>query len=107
MKLLFALVEAMSVCLLVAYVYSKSPAFRPLRPDTLRARDRLFLLAILAALSITGTSLGLPVRGAIANTRAIGPVLAGIIGGPLLGGAVGLAGGLHRHALGGFTAFAC
>lgn len=107
MKLLFALVEAMSFCLLVAYVYSKSPAFRPLRPDTLRARDRLFLLGFFAALSITGTYLGLPVRGAIANTRAIGPVLAGIIGGPLLGGAVGLAGGLHRHALGGFTAFAC
>jgi two-component system, LytTR family, sensor kinase len=107
MKLLFVLVEAMSFCLLVAYAYSKSPAFRPLRPDALRWRDRLFLFGFFAALSITGTYLGLPVRGAIANTRAIGPVLAGILGGPLLGGAVGLAGGLHRLALGGFTAFAC
>lgn len=107
MKLLLALVEAMSFFLLVAYLYCKSPVFRPLRPGSLGARDKLFLFAFFAALSVLGTYLGLPVRGAIANTRAIGPVLAGLIGGPVLGTAVGLVGGLHRYGLGGFTALAC
>jgi two-component system LytT family sensor kinase len=47
------------------------------------------------------------VQDAIANTRAIGPVLAGLIGGPALGLATGLTGGMHRYFLGGFTAFSC
>jgi two-component system LytT family sensor kinase len=107
MKLLLSLAQAMSVFLVVGYVYCKSPAFKPLKAESLRARDRLYLYVFFSALSILGTYLGLPVQGAIANTRAIGPVLAGIIGGPLLGTAVGLTGGLHRFLLGGFTAFSC
>jgi two-component system LytT family sensor kinase len=54
-----------------------------------------------------GTYLGVPVHDALANTRAIGPVLAGIIGGPILGTSVGFTGGLHRYFFGGFTAFSC
>ena len=107
MKLLFALIQAMTFFLFVAYLYCKSPAFRPLKAESLRAKDKVLLFALFSALSIVGTYLGLPVHGAIANTRAIGAVLAGIIGGPLLGGAVGVTAGLHRASMGGFTALAC
>ena len=107
MKLFFALIQAMSFFLFVAYLYCKSPAFSPLHSAALRPRHKLLLYALFAALSVTGTYLGLPVRGAIANTRAIGPILAGLIGGPWLGAAVGLTGGLHRWWLGGFTGLAC
>jgi two-component system LytT family sensor kinase len=107
MKLIFALLQQMSVFLVIAYLFSKSPAFRPLTGETLRARHKLLLYFIFSGFSILGTYFGLPVQDAIANTRAIGAVLAGLIGGPLLGTAVGLTGGLHRFALGGFTAFSC
>lgn len=107
MKLLFSLIEAMSVFLVVAYLYCKSPAFKPLASESLRTRDKVYLYFFFSIISIMGTYLGLPVHHAIANTRAIGPVLAGIIGGPLLGTAVGFTGGLHRYFLGGFTAFSC
>ena len=107
MKLFFALIQAMSFFLFVAYLYCKSPAFSPLHSAALRPRHKLILYVLFAALSVTGTYLGLPVRGAIANTRAIGPILAGLIGGPWLGAAVGLTGGLHRWWLGGFTGLAC
>src|SRR5512142_1510876 len=107
MKLLFSLIQAMSVFLVVAYLYCKSPAFKPLASDSLRRRDKLYLYFFFSAISIMGTYLGMPVHDAIANTRAIGPVLAGIIGGPLLGIAVGFTGGLHRYFLGGFTAVSC
>lgn len=57
---------------------------------------------------MAGTYLGLPVKDALANARAIGPVLAGLVGGPLLGGAVGLTGGVHRFVVGPrFTDLAC
>ncbi len=107
MKLLFSLVEIMSFFLFVAYVYCNSPAFRLRRMDALSRRDYLLLYLFFSAISIGGTYLSLPVNGALANTRAIGPVLAGLIGGPFLGGAVGLTGGLHRYFFGGFTALAC
>ena len=107
LRLLLSLVEAMSFFVLVAYVYCKSPAFTRLNTGALLLRHRIYLYLFFTGISVMGTYLGLPVQGAIANTRAIGPVLAGLVGGPLLGTAVGLTGGLHRYLLGGFTAFAC
>jgi two-component system LytT family sensor kinase len=107
MKLIFALLQQMSVFLVVAYLFTKSPAFRPLTGENLRTRHKVLLYFIFSAFAIMGTYFGLPVRDAIANTRAIGAVLAGLIGGPLLGTAVGLTAGVHRYALGGFTAFSC
>ncbi|HAA03221.1 MAG TPA: sensor histidine kinase [Syntrophobacteraceae bacterium] len=105
--LLFALIQAMSIFLVVAYLYCKSPAFKPFTTHVLGRRDRLYLYVFFSLISIMGTYLGLPVKDAIANTRAIGPVLAGLIGGPLLGTAVGFTGGLHRYFFGGFTALSC
>lgn len=107
MEILFRMTQAMSVFVVIAYLYCKSPLFKFLATDSIRARDRIYLYLVFSSLSILGTFLGVPVQDAIANTRAIGPVLAGIIGGPLLGTAVGFTGGLHRYTLGGFTALSC
>ena len=107
MEIFFRLIQAMSVFVVVAYIYCKSPLFKSLITDSIRTRDRIYLYLVFSGLSIMGTYLGTPVQDAIANTRAIGPVLAGIIGGPLLGTAVGFTGGAHRYFLGGFTAFSC
>ena len=107
MKLFFSLVQAMSFFLLVAYAYCKSPAYRPLRAEALTRRHQLVLYLLFSAISVAGTYLGMPVQGAIANTRAMGSVLAGLVGGPSLGVAVGLTGGIHRWSLGGFTGVAC
>ena len=97
----------MAVFLVVGYIYCKSPWFRPMTTQSLTVRDKVYLYFFFSALSIMGTYLGEPVRDALANTRAIGPVLAGIIGGPVLGTAVGFTGGFHRYFQGGFTAVSC
>jgi two-component system LytT family sensor kinase len=106
-KLVFELLQQMSVFLVIAYLFTKSPAFRSLTGERLALRQKLVLYFVFSAFSILGTYFGLPIQDAIANTRAIGAVLAGIIGGPVLGTAVGFTGGLHRYTLGGFTAFSC
>jgi len=54
-----------------------------------------------------GTYFGLQINDAIANTRAIGAVMGGLFGGPVVGFFVGLTGGIHRYTLGGFTDLAC
>ena len=107
MGILFSLVQTMSVFLVVAYLYCKSPGFKPLTTESLRLRDKVYLYFFFSAISLMGTYLGIPVHDALANTRAIGPILAGIIGGPILGTAVGFTGGLHRYFFGGFTALSC
>ncbi|MBW6485773.1 MAG: sensor histidine kinase [Syntrophobacterales bacterium] len=107
MEILLSLTQEMAVFVVIAYIYSKSPLFKSLTTAPIRGRDRIYLYLVFSALSVMGTYLGVPVQDAIANTRAIGPVLAGLLGGPVLGLAVGFTGGLHRFLLGGFTAFSC
>ena len=55
-----------------------------------------------------GTWFGLHIDDSIANTRAIGAVMGvALLGGPVVGGLVGLTGGLHRYSMGGMTALSC
>ncbi|MFK5925693.1 MAG: sensor histidine kinase [Desulfuromusa sp.] len=107
MTLIFELLQQTAVIVVIAYLFSKSPAMDYLSEGKLQPRQLLLLYVIFSLFSILGTYTGLPIQGAIANTRAIGAVLAGLIGGPILGLSVGLTAGLHRFYLGGFTAFSC
>jgi len=107
MSLVFELLQQTSVIIVVAYLFSKSPVIEYLSGEKLQKRQLVMLYVIFSLFSILGTYTGLPIQGAIANTRAIGAVLAGLIGGPVLGLAVGVTAGLHRFFLGGFTAFSC
>ncbi len=104
---IFALLQQMSIILVIAYLFTKSPFFRSFHIHTFHARHLFSLYLIFSVFSILGTYFGLRIYDAIANTRAIGAVLAGIIGGPWLGLAVGLTSGIHRFLLGGFTALSC
>ncbi len=107
MRILISLMEAMSVFLVLSYLYCSSPALPSRRGDRLPARSKLSVYLFFSSVSIMGTYLGIRVLGgeAIANTRAVGSVLAGLIGGPALGAAVGATAGLQRLTLGGGAAF--
>ncbi len=98
MKLAAQLVEALCVFLVIFYLYCRSPAFRPLRPDWPRPRGKIRLYLVFTGIAILGNYLGVPVVGgqAIVNARAVGSTLAGLLGGPILGGLVGATAGLHR-----------
>jgi two-component system LytT family sensor kinase len=54
MKLIFALLQQMSVFLVIAYLFSKSPAFRPLTGEILRDRHKILLYFLFSGSSITG-----------------------------------------------------
>lgn len=107
MQLVIELLQQMAIIVVISYLFSKSPAINYLSGNKLHGRDKLILYIVFSLLSILGTYVGLPVQGAIANTRAIGAVLGGLLGGPLVGLGVGLTAGFHRYLLGGFTAFSC
>ncbi|HET9553544.1 MAG TPA: sensor histidine kinase [Anaeromyxobacteraceae bacterium] len=106
LSLLLTLVEAMSFFMALFYVLSRARAFQT-RPGGSAARTWLLRWLFFTGITITGSYLGIPLQGgAIANTRAVGAMVAGFVGGPWLGLAVGSAAGLHRLTLGGYTALA-
>ncbi|WP_421237174.1 LytS/YhcK type 5TM receptor domain-containing protein [Aeromonas jandaei] len=107
MQLVLSLLQQMSVSLVIAYLFSKSPLLRPLANYSVRLPHKVLIYIIFSSFCILGTYVGLDIDDAIANTRAVGAVLGGLLGGPLVGFLVGLTGGVHRYTLGGFTDLAC
>lgn len=92
---------------MAAFLLSHSGLFQRLTGRQAGWRGRVLLALFGGALAIGGTYWGIPIQSALANTRVIGAMTAGLLGGPAVGLAAGLIGGLHRYTLGGFTALAC
>ncbi|KJY83717.1 histidine kinase [Vibrio galatheae] len=107
MDLILSLLQQMCVYLVLAYMLSKTPIFLPLLNVSNRLSHKLSTYVLFSLFCIMGTYFGLQISDAIANTRAIGAVMGGLFGGPVVGFFVGLTGGLHRYHLGGFTDLAC
>ncbi len=107
MYILSNLLKDIAILLGIAYLFSKTPVFNLLLIKDLRIKDSLTLYIFFSVMAIIGTYTGVPIHGAIANNRVIGAAIAGLIGGPTLGFAVGFTAGIHRFFLGGFTDVAC
>ncbi|MBE3575147.1 MAG: sensor histidine kinase [Firmicutes bacterium] len=105
--LIVQLFERMSVVATIAFVASRTSLLRRVLHHSAGWQDHLAFIAFFGGLGILGTYTGITVHGALANSRVIGPMVAGLVGGPFYGAVVGLAAGLHRVTLGGFTALAC
>nr|WP_113865984.1 sensor histidine kinase [Brenneria salicis]NMN90189.1 two-component system LytT family sensor kinase [Brenneria salicis ATCC 15712 = DSM 30166]RBP63186.1 two-component system LytT family sensor kinase [Brenneria salicis ATCC 15712 = DSM 30166]RLM30909.1 histidine kinase [Brenneria salicis ATCC 15712 = DSM 30166] len=105
--LILSLLQQMCVYLVIAYLLSKTPLFIPLMQVTIRLPHKLVCYLVFSVFCIMGTYFGLHIDDSIANTRATGTVLGGMLGGPSVGFLVGLTGGLHRYSMGGMTALAC
>jgi two-component system, LytTR family, sensor kinase len=104
-NILISLLEGTSVFLVASYAYCWAPALPPVEAGPLRPRSKVTLYLFFSAVSIMGNFLGLrEPGGSLANNRAVGSVLAGMLGGPVLGVLVGATAGTHRMWLGGFTA---
>ena len=104
---LLVLLQMMCVVIVVAYLLTRSRFF----PDVLDGHPTIkiqcILILVFGALSIYGTLAGVEFLGAIINIRDLGPMLAGMLGGPVVGVGAGLIGAAYRFSLGGFTAYSC
>ncbi len=107
MSLILLLTQQMSLYLVIVYLVSKTPLFKLFTEASTRLPHKIFLYLVFSSFCIMATYFGEQTHGAIANTRAMGAVLGGLLGGPTTGLLVGLTGGLHRYSLGGFTDLAC
>lgn len=107
---LHALLSQAGIILLFVFVSSRVRLFRSYLLSQQRSPlGTVLFILFFGLLGIIGTYTGIPVRGALANSRIIGVFVAGLLGGPLVGIGAGLVAGVHRWAIdiGGFTSIAC
>ena len=70
--------------------------------------DYFFCILLFGGFSIFGTYTGIKLDGgSVSSIRDLGPMVAGLIGGPIIGVGAGLVGGIHRYLLGGITDVSC
>ena len=103
------LAERMIVVSFVVLVFAGTTLCRDLIRGNPSWIDRFWTTLIFGALSIYGTFRGIPFEGVIINFRDLGPILAGILGGPFVGAGAGIIGAIYRYQIPGMekTAFAC
>ena len=105
--LLWEMIERMSVAATLAFLLSQFAVFRRMIYRQGNFCEKAAITIIFGFIGILGTYAGIPVGDALANSRVIGVMAAGLIGGPVMGVAAGVIAGGHRYLLGGFTAFSC
>lgn len=108
--LLMNLLNNLGLIVLLAFFLSRTRFIKGfLSKNKMSLRDKIIFSVIFGLVGIIGTYAGVEVNGAIANSRSIGVIVAGLFGGPFVGLFSGLIAGIHRILLptGKFTALAC
>ncbi len=123
-ELLITMLERLGIIVTIAFILTRFRFFRGLiYHNSLNRRQQYLAIGFFGFFGIIGTYSGMSFSTdtlqfspwaadlasdeAIANSRVIGIVIAGLLGGYKVGIGAGLIAGLHRFTLGGFTAIAC
>ncbi|KQL45672.1 histidine kinase [Brevibacillus choshinensis] len=107
LALMMPLAERTAVLIVAALLFTRVRAFRSILNQQATWKEKAVMVLIFSAISILGTYNGIWYQDAIANSRVIGTVVAGLLAGPWVGLMTGLIAGIHRYSLGGFTDLAC
>lgn len=106
----FSLLLNIGLLVLIATLLTHVPFVRRLLLNSNNpVSGQIALALIFGAISIVSTYTGVRAQGAIVNTRVIGVLAAGLLGGPYAGMGAAVIGGMHRYLfdIGGFTAVSC
>ena len=104
---LLVLLQLIGVIIVVAYLLTRSRIFPEVLDGHPTLKTQIILILLFGALSIYGTLSGVQFMGSPINVRDLGPMLAGLLGGPWVGLGAGLIGAAHRMSMGGFTVIPC
>ncbi|MEK3936865.1 sensor histidine kinase [Sporosarcina sp. FSL W7-1349] len=124
LDLLVIMLERVGMIVAVAFILTRLEFFKNMvHQDTLNRKQEMNAILFFGFFGVIGTYFGvafntdtlhfnsvaleLAADEAIANSRVIGVVVAGLLGGYKMGVGAGLIAGLHRMSLGGFTAISC
>ena len=108
--ILASLANRLGVFVIIAFLLSQTAAFKKLiLKKEISLGEKIILSIIFGSFGILGTYMGIPIYGALANSRAVGVIIGGLLGGPFVGILSGFIAAIHRWGIdiGGFTAVAC
>jgi two-component system sensor histidine kinase LytS len=123
-ELVLVMIERLGIIVTVAFVMTRFKFFRHLiEKREISRTSQVSVIVMFGLFGIIGTYTGIKVNleqatylrwvvdigegEAIANSRVIGVVVAGLLGGWKVGVGAGVIAGVHRYFLGGFTNVAC
>ena len=96
------LIKNIAICLIAVYIFIKTKTFRHFVSGTATGSDKLWLIFLFSLFSILGSGLLLgtetDIPGVFITFTALGPILAGFLGGPGIGCITGLIGGAVSFA---------
>jgi sigma-B regulation protein RsbU (phosphoserine phosphatase) len=104
---LLVLLQIIGVIVVVAYLLTRSRIFPEILDGHPALKTQVIMVLLFGVLSMYGTVSGIDFLGARINVRDLGPMLAGLLGGPWVGLGAGLIGAAHRLTLEGFTVYSC
>lgn len=103
-SLMEVVIKNIAVLGVAAYLTTQLPPFRrALNQSHYRWQDKVMLILIFGFFSAVGNFLGIPILGSLANTRIVGVIVGGLLGGPAVGLGAGIIGAIPRYFMGGFT----
>lgn len=110
-NLFSSLLTNLSLLVLIATILTKIPFVKNVfaKENSSKISDKLLLAGIFGLFCIFSTCSGVKVSGAIQNTRVLGALVAGLLGGPVVGMGAAIIGSIHRFFYDpqGFTSLAC
>ena len=117
------MLEKVGIIVIVAFLLSQMKSFRQIVHGEHKRSEQLLLIILFGTFGIISNYTGIEIQNseinranwiaevnpdnAIANTRVMGVVIGGLLGGPFVGLGASVIASLHRLTLGGFTATAC
>lgn len=117
------MLEKVGIIFILAFLLSQMKSFRQMVQNEHKLNEKIMLIVLFGVFGIISNYTGIEIyqntidqhewnselnpESALANTRVMGVVIGGLLGGPLVGIGAGLIAGVHRLLLGGFTALSC
>ncbi|OPY34595.1 MAG: 5TMR of 5TMR-LYT [Methanomassiliicoccales archaeon PtaU1.Bin124] len=101
------LVAQMVLVIAVTFALSRTRIFKEVITNKLTPFNCIAFIVIFGALAIVGTYLAIDYETSKVNLRDFPVIIAGLLGGPIIGTGAGLIGGIERYLEGGATALPC
>lgn len=104
------IVVNIAILMIIGYILPKTKFFRRTVFEHQKSTlEKILLGTLFGCIGILATYTGIRINGAIANTRVIGVIAGGFLGGPFVGALAGIIAGIHRYGIdiNGFTGLAC
>lgn len=89
------LIESLVLLIVPVYIFMRTDLFRKCITNRLEIADLIWVILIFGGISVYGAFRGIPVEGIVISAGHVGPMIAGIICGPLAGAMSGLIGGVY------------